>query len=79
MLSALFHHPSTNNGGLVKKDKLLILAWAIAIEIAGIIIMARAFASDSSPAAGIIFLGVGILFIIIGITKKGDAAGTDKP
>ena len=67
-----------NNGGRVKKDKLLLLASATVIEIAGIIIIAKATASDSSPAAGIVFLAIGLVFLIIGITKKGESSKTDQ-
>ena len=62
----------------MKKDKLLLLASAIVIEIAAIIMIAKAISTDSSPAIGITFLAIGIFFLILGITKKGEPGKSDQ-
>jgi hypothetical protein len=54
----------------MKKSKILLLAAAIVIEIAAIFLITKSISSDSSPVIGIVFLAIGLMFLIIGITSK---------
>ena len=63
----------------MKRLKLLLLTSAIVIELAGILLIAKATATDSSPAVGIAFLVIGLVFMIVGITQKGEGEKTNQP
>lgn len=54
----------------MNKSKMVFLVSAILAEIAGIILLVKAVATDSSITQGLIFLVVGMLFLVIGIAKK---------
>jgi len=53
-----------------KRTKMVHLVSAIVIELAAVIIIAKSIATDSSPTQGIILLGFGLVFLVIGITRK---------
>lgn len=55
-----------------KKNKMLLLVTAIVIEIAAVIMIAKAIATDSSPTQGLMFLAIGLVFLVIGMTKKSE-------
>lgn len=59
------------------KPKMILLASAIIIEIAAIILIAKAISADSSPAQGLMFLAVGLVFLVIGIRRKPKDIKTD--
>ena len=52
------------------KSRMIFFGGAIIIEIAAILILVKAISTDSSPAQGLMFLAIGLLFLIIGITRK---------
>ena len=52
--------------------KMVLLASAIVTEIAAIIILVKAVSTDSSPATGLAFLAIGMVFLILGVTKKSE-------
>jgi hypothetical protein len=63
------------NGGCMKKAKktrMVLLAFAIIIELAAVIMIAKAIATDSSPIQGLIFLAIGLFFLIIVVTRKSE-------
>ncbi|GEM_PF-6003141 len=59
------------------KTKLVFLASAIIIEIAAIILIVKAISTDTSPTQGVIFLAIGLVFLIIGLIKKPKNADTE--
>jgi Na+/H+ antiporter NhaA len=61
------------NGGYVdktKKIKIAILSLAIVVELVAIISIARAYYTDSSSAAGLGGLVIGMILLVIGIAQK---------
>jgi hypothetical protein len=60
------------------KPRKVVLVSAIVIELAGVIIITKAYATGSSPAVGLALLTIGLVFLIIGITKKIRTAGRNQ-
>ena len=58
---------------------MILLISAIVIEIAAVILIAKAIATDSSPTQGVIFLAIGLVFLVIGLTKKSKDVKPDAP
>ncbi len=54
------------------KTKMVILVSAIVIEVAAMIMIAKAIATDSSPTQGLMFLAIGLIFLVIGMTRKSE-------
>ena len=54
----------------MKKAKMVFLVSAIIIEISAVIMITKAILTDSSPTQGLMFLSIGLVFLVIGITKK---------
>jgi hypothetical protein len=54
-----------------KKNKpgMLLIGCAIVIELAAVIMIVKASATDSSSAMGISFLAIGLIFLVLGIKK----------
>ena len=48
----------------------VLLVSAIIIELAGVVMITKAYATRSSPAIGLTLLAIGLVFLIIGITGK---------
>jgi len=61
----------------MKKAKMVLLVSAIVIELAAVLIIAKAIATDSSPTQGLIFLGFGLVLLVIGMTRKSKNGKTD--
>ena len=53
-----------------KRGKMVLLVSAIVMELAAIIIIAKSIATDSSPMQGLTFLAIGLVFLVIAISKK---------
>ena len=60
-----------------KKARMVLLVSAIVIELAAVLIIAKAIATDSSPTQGLIFLGFGLVMLVIGMTRKSKNGETD--
>lgn len=58
------------------KAKMVFLVSAVVMELSAILLLIKAIATDSSPTIGIMILAIGMLFLIIGITRKSEG---DKP
>ena len=53
------------------KNPQMVLMWTgIVMELAGIVLIAKSMGSDSSPAMGIILLGIGVVVMVIGMARK---------
>lgn len=52
------------------KPKMILLGSAIIMEIAAVILIAKALSTDSSPTVGLMFLIIGLVFLVIGVTRK---------
>lgn len=53
------------------KNPKKILKWSgIVLESAGVLLIAKATATDSSPALGIVVLGIGLIVMIIAVATK---------
>lgn len=55
-----------------KKAKMVLLVSAIVIELGAVIMIAKAYFTDSSPATGLAFLAMGLVFLVIGMTRKSE-------
>lgn len=55
-----------------KKTKMVLLASALVIELAAVIMIAKALATDSSPTTGLTFMAIGLFFLVIGMSKKSE-------
>lgn len=62
----------------MKKSKMVFLASAVVIELAAVIMIVKAIATDSSPTTGITFLAIGLIFLVIGMTRKSENGKTDQ-
>ncbi|MCI0707086.1 MAG: hypothetical protein L0Y80_06370 [Ignavibacteriae bacterium] len=51
----------------MNKGKQLFLATGIILELVAVILLAK---SEGSTGTGVVFLAVGLVFLIIGITRK---------
>jgi hypothetical protein len=60
-----------------KKSKMVLLVSAIVIELAAVIMIAKAYFTDSSPTTGLTFLAIGLVFLVIGIATKSENGKTD--
>ena len=60
-----------------KRGKMVLLVSAIVIELAAVIMIAKAIATDSSPTTGLTFLAIGLFFLVIGMTRKSENGKTD--
>ena len=60
-----------------KKAKMVLLVSAIVMELAAVIMIAKAMATDSSPTQGLIFLAIGLVFLVIGMTRKSENGKTE--
>lgn len=54
----------------MKKAKMVLLVSAIVIELAAVVMIAKAMATDSSPTQGLLFLSCGLILLVIGMTRK---------
>ena len=54
------------------KAKKVLLVSASVIELAAVIMIAKAYATHSSPTTGLTFLTIGLVFLVIGITRKSE-------
>jgi putative exporter of polyketide antibiotics len=52
------------------KPKMILLGSAIIMEIAAVILIVKAISTDSSPTQGLTFLAIGLVFLVIGVTRK---------
>lgn len=53
------------------KNPKKILMWSgIVIELAGVLLIAKATATDTSPAFGIVMLGIGLIVMVIAKATK---------
>lgn len=57
------------------KPSTILLVSAIVIEVAAIILLSKAVATDSEPALGLVLLVIGVITMIIGISAKKKPAG----
>ncbi|MEP6596230.1 MAG: hypothetical protein ABJA71_09795 [Ginsengibacter sp.] len=56
----------------MKKTKMMLLVPAIVIELAAVIMITKAYVTHSSPTNGLTFLAIGLVFLVIGITRKSE-------
>mgnify|MGYP001583582305 CR=1 FL=1 len=61
-----------------KKAKMVFLASVVVIELAAVIMIVKSITTDSSPTTGITFLAIGLIFLVIGMTRKSENAKTDQ-
>lgn len=54
----------------MNKAKMVVLVSAIIMEIGAVIVIAKAIATDSSATKGIIFLAIGLFFLLVALTRK---------
>ncbi len=55
-----------------KRNKMVLLVSAIVMEIGAVIMITKAIATDSSPTQGLMFLAFGLVFLVIGMTRKSE-------
>ena len=63
----------------MKKANTAMLVSAIVIEIAALILIAKAIATDSSATQGVILLALGLVFLGIALTRKSKDVKSDAP
>lgn len=56
---------------------MVLLVSAIVIELAAVIMIAKAIATNSSPTTGLTFLAIGSFFLVIGMTRKSENGKTE--
>ncbi|MGH2567394.1 MAG: hypothetical protein ACRDGA_03575 [Bacteroidota bacterium] len=61
----------------MKRARMLLLLSAVVIEIAAVILIVKAIATDSSPTEGLVFLSFGLIVLLIGLRKKPESGKTD--
>jgi hypothetical protein len=54
----------------MKKARMILLVSAIVIELTAMIIITKAYFIHSSSSTGPIFFAIGLVFLVIGMTKK---------
>ena len=59
------------------KAKMILLVSAVVIEFAGVILLSKAYATHSSPTTGLTFIIIGLMFLIIGITRKSENGNSE--
>lgn len=52
------------------KSRMILLSSAIIMEIAAVILISKALFTDSSPTVGLMFLAIGLVFLVLGVTRK---------
>lgn len=62
----------SNKKSYMKKKKIILLMSAIVIELASVIMIIKTYITHSSPTSGLIFLAIGLVFLVIAITKKSE-------
>ena len=62
----------------MKNSKRVLIGSGIIIELAGIILLAKSAASDSSPAMGIALFVLGVVMMAIGMATKPAARSPQK-
>ena len=65
-----------NNGGTMntsKKTKLMLLVLAVVVELVAVYMIARAYAAESSPTIGLTGLVIGLVLLVIAMTRKSES------
>lgn len=60
----------------MKNSKAALIGCGLVSELAGVVLIAKSAASNSSPALGIALLAFGVIVMVIGIAAKSKASHT---
>jgi multisubunit Na+/H+ antiporter MnhB subunit len=61
-----------------KKFKMTLLVLAVVVELVAVFVIAKAYATESSPTIGLTGLVIGLVLLVIAMTRKSESGKADE-